>query len=68
MFKYKLTKGINEKKYRSISEQIIKNLPIKDWLNEDFLKSNNLGGWNDSIQRLHNSTDSKNIKSKSLKE
>ena len=43
--KYKLTKGINEKKYRSICEQVIKNLPIiEDWLNKDFLKSNNLGG------------------------
>ena len=57
-----------KKKYRSISEQVIKNLPIiKDWLNEDFLKSNNLGGWNESIQRLHNSDDSKNIKSKTLR-
>ncbi len=66
--KYKLTKGINEKKYRSISEQVIKDLPIiKDWLNEDFLKSNNLEGWNESIQRLHNSNDSKNIISKSLR-
>ena len=28
--KYKLTKGINEKKYRSISEQVIKDLPEID--------------------------------------
>ena len=28
-----LTKGINEKKYRSISEKVINNLPeIEDWL------------------------------------
>ena len=27
--KYNLTKGINEKKYRSISEQVIDNLPLK---------------------------------------
>ena len=37
--KYSLTKGINEKKYRFISEQVIKKLPkIQDWLNDDFLK------------------------------
>ena len=30
--KYNLTKGINEKKYRSISDQVIKNVPvINDW-------------------------------------
>ena len=41
--KYNLTKGINEKKYRSISEQVINNLPeIKDWLDEDLLKKINL--------------------------
>ena len=35
--KYNLTKGINEKKYRSISEQVINNLPeIDDWLDERF--------------------------------
>ena len=35
--KYNLTKGINEKKYRSISENVIKNLPkINDWLEKDF--------------------------------
>ena len=37
-----LTKGINEKKYRSICEQVVQNLPIlEDWLNEDFIKKNN---------------------------
>ena len=37
--KYNLTKGINEKKYRSISEQVINNIPhIDDWLDKDFIK------------------------------
>ena len=41
--KYGLTKGINEKKYRSISEQVIKNLPyISEWLDELFIIKNNL--------------------------
>ncbi len=62
--KYKLTKGINEKKYRFISEQIIENLPkIEDWLDEDFKRKNKLMNWNEAIKRLHNSDDSKNKKS-----
>ena len=66
--KYNLTKGINEKKYRSISDQVIKNIPkIDDWLDLDFTKKNNLIGWNESIYNLHNSKDSKNNKSKSYR-
>ncbi len=52
--KYNLTKGVNEKKYRSISEQVINSLPnIVDWLDEDFIKKNNLLNWNKSIIKLH---------------
>ena len=66
--KYNLTKGINEKKYRSISEQVIKNIPkIDDWLSEDFIKKNNLIDWNGSINNLHNSKDSRNNKSRSFR-
>ena len=66
--KYNLTKGINEKKYRSISEQVINNLPkIDDWLNDDFIKKYKLLGWNDSIKKLHNSKDSKDSKSSSFR-
>ena len=66
--KYNLTKGINEKKYRSITNQVIDNLPsITDWLESDFIKKNNLNDWNDSIQKLHNSKDSRNIQSKSFR-
>ena len=66
--KYNLTKGINEKKYRLISEQVIKNIPmINDWLEKDFLKKNNLLNWNESINKLHNSKDSKNNHSKSFR-
>ena len=66
--KYKLTKGINEKKYRSISEQVINNLPtISDWLETKFIKENNLINWNKSIYNLHNSKDSKNNQSNSFR-
>ena len=66
--KYNLTKGINEKKYRAISDQVIKNIPdIKDWLDSDYMRKNNLLSWNQSIKELHNSKDSKNNQSKSFR-
>jgi ATP-dependent DNA helicase RecG len=66
--KYNLTKGINEKKYRSISEQVIDNIPIiKDWLEENYIKKNKLLSWNDSIKSLHKSKDGKNNQSKSFR-
>ncbi len=66
--KYSLTKGINEKKYRSISEQVTNNLPIiEDWLENDFLKKNKLLNWNEAIYKLHNSKDSQNNDSKSYR-
>ena len=66
--KYNLTKGINEKKYRLISEQVINNIPdITDWLNENFINNNNLLNWTDSIKKLHNSNDSRNNLSNSFR-
>ncbi len=66
--KYNLTKGINEKKYRSISEQVINKVPvIDDWLENDFIKKSDLIGWNESIKNLHLSKDSKNNQSKSFR-
>tara|TARA_B100000886_G_scaffold226889_1_gene158147 strand:- start:841 stop:2895 length:2055 start_codon:yes stop_codon:yes gene_type:complete len=66
--KYNLTKGINEKKYRFISEQVTNNLPhIEDWLDSNFIKKNNLISWNEAIKRLHHSTDSKNNNSLSYR-
>ena len=66
--KYNLTKGINEKKYRNISEQVINNLPkIDDWIDENFIKENKLINWNKSIKKLHTSKDGKNNKSLSFR-
>ena len=66
--KYNLTKGINEKKYRVISDQIIKNIPIiEDWLDQDFIKKNNFLNWNECFEKLHKSKDSKDNKSKSFR-
>ena len=66
--KYNLTKGINEKKYRSISEQVINNLPeIEDWLDEEFIKKHKLENWNNSIKKLHTSNEGKNNTSQSFR-
>ena len=66
--KYNLTKGINEKKYRLISEQVINDLPIiNDWLDKDFIRKNNLINWNDGITKLHNSKDAKINQSQSFR-
>ena len=66
--KYSLTKGINEKKYRAINEQVIKKIPeVNDWLDNDFIKKNNLLNWNECINKLHTSQDSKDNKSKSFR-
>jgi len=66
--KYSLTRGINEKKYRSISEKVIKNLPyVNEWLDELFIKENNLLNWNESIKNLHGTDDAKNVKSRSYR-
>ncbi len=66
--KYNLTKGINEKKYRSISEQVISNIPeVSDWLSDNFIENNNLLNWNECIKRLHGSNESKDNLSKSFR-
>ena len=66
--KYNLTKGINEKKYRSISEQVIDNLPIiDDWLTENFIKENKFISWNEGIKRLHQSNEAQNSQSRSFR-
>ena len=66
--KYSLTKGINEKKYRIISEQIINNLPdINEWYESHFLKKNNFLNWKENIIALHKTKDSQNNLSKTYK-
>ena len=57
-----------KKKYRFISEQVTNNLPkIDDWLSDEFLKKNSLMTWNEAIQKLHHSEDSKKNQSKSFR-
>ena len=66
--KYSLTKGINEKKYRIISEKVINNLPdINEWYESHFLKKNNFLNWKENIIALHKTKDSQNNLSKTYK-
>ena len=66
--KYNLTKGINEKKYRYISEQVISDLPkIDDWLDINFIKENRLINWNECVKRLHTTKEGKDNQSKSFR-
>ena len=66
--KYSLTKGINEKKFRFISDQVIQNIPkVDDWLELNFINKNNLMNWNESIKKLHSSKDSTDNNSKSFR-
>ena len=59
--KYSLTKGINEKKYRHISEQVINNLPeVEEWHEDYIIKNNNFLSWKKSIELLHKTKDSQN--------
>ena len=52
--KYSLTKGINEKKYRLISDQVIDNLPdVEEWHENHFLRENNFLNWKENIITLH---------------
>jgi ATP-dependent DNA helicase RecG len=66
--KYSLTKGINEKKYRLISDQVIKNLPnVQEWYESHFLKKNNFLNWKENIIALHKTKDSQNNLSRTYK-
>ena len=66
--KYSLTKGINEKKYRMISDQVINNLPyVEEWIENSILKKNNFLNWKENIIALHKTKDSQNKLSNSYK-
>jgi ATP-dependent DNA helicase RecG len=66
--KYSLTKGINEKKYRLISDQVINNLPdVQEWYESHFLKKNNFLNWKENIVTLHKTKDSQNNSSRTYK-
>ena len=65
MPKYSLTEGLNEKKYRKIVEQVLKELPKMDeWHDISFIKKMKFFDWKTSILELHNNEKAKDINSK----
>ncbi len=59
---YSLTEGLTEKKYNSIINEVLKNVPdLAEWLSDEILKRFNYIGWKKSILELHNP---KNVKKK----
>ena len=55
---YSLTDGLNEKKYLSIIEYVLKNLPdLDEWLSDDILKKFKNLSWKESVLKLHNPID-----------
>ena len=62
--KYSLTDGISEKIYRKLIEQVLLKLPtIDEWYDKEFIISNNLKSWNESIKELHNYNKEKDLNS-----
>ena len=60
--KYSLTEGINEKAYRKIIEQVLIDLPdLDEWHDNSFIEKMNFLNWKNSITKLHQKQDDKNI-------
>ena len=55
---YSLTDGLNEKKYLSVIEYVLKNLPdLDEWLSSGILKKFKNLSWKESVLKLHNPKD-----------
>ncbi len=52
---YSLTKGITEKKYNIIMNEVLKNIPdLNEWHSNDILKKFNYISWKEAVLELHN--------------
>ncbi len=66
--KYSLTEGLNEKSYRKIIDEVLKNLPnIQEWYTEEFLKDMSFSDWKSSIIKIHTSKNDKDLNSNSYR-
>ena len=55
---YSLTDGLNEKKYLSVIDYVLKNLPdLDEWLSDGILKKFKNLSWKESVLKLHNPKD-----------
>jgi ATP-dependent DNA helicase RecG len=62
--KYSLTEGINEKAYRKIIEQVLIDLPnLQEWHDNSFIEKMSFLNWKDSITKLHQIKERKDINS-----
>ena len=51
---YSLTDGLTEKKYYSIINEVLKNIPnLDEWLSEEMLKKFNYISWKNAIEEFH---------------
>ena len=65
--KYSLTEGLSEKVYSKIIEKVFVQIPdIDEWHDPNFIKKMNFLSWKDSIQKLHNSKNEKDLSSNYL--
>jgi len=59
---YSLTEGLTEKKYNTIIQQVLKNIPdLNEWLSDEILKKFKFISWKNALLELH---DPKNVKKK----
>jgi len=66
--KYALTEGLNEKLYRKIIDQVIKNLPdIDEWHDIGIINEMNFPNWKSSIIKLHQNNENKDLDSSFLR-
>jgi ATP-dependent DNA helicase RecG len=66
--KYSLTEGLSEKIYSKIIKNVFNKLPdIDEWHDKEFIKKMNFLSWRDSIKKLHDSENQKDLNSNYLK-
>ena len=66
--KYSLTEGLSEKIYSKIIKKVLNQIPeIEEWHDKEFIKKMNFLSWQDSIKKLHDSHEEKDLNSNYLK-
>ena len=62
--KYSLSDGLTEKVYNKIIKQVIENIPnIDEWHDNNLINKLNFFSWKESIEKIHNAYEEKDINS-----
>ena len=62
--KYSLSEGLTEKVYNKIINQVIENIPnVEEWHDKNLIKKLKFFSWGESIEKIHNSYEEKDINS-----